>query len=524
MKVSYSRISCYASCPYQYYIRYILKATTYPNQDANNALYLGTACHVGIQEGISEMLENYYSNYYIQDDLQINEMIKLQYLIPKIRKHIPDGIPEVTIEGDKYIGYIDWLVPVGKDEYDIYDFKYSNNIDGYMKSAQLHLYKYYFEKYNPSKRIRNLYFVFIPKTQIRQKKTEDIYQFRQRLLDTLSGLNTDDCVKKVTYDPKVVDEYFELKDKCLNATNYEKNKSALCNFCAYKDFCETGSTLDFTLDLKGEDEMIALPKNERRNIEISKKKKIWIYGAPFSGKSTLVDKFPDLLVLSTDGNVGNITAPYLLIKDEVTQVGREINRKYAWEVFKDIITELELKNNEFKSISIDLLEDLREMCRVYMYNKLNIQHESDSGFGKAYDVIKTEFLSTIKRFFNLNYENLVIVSHEDVSKNITKQDGSQITRIAPNLQEGLCTKIAGMVDIVGRVVVVSENDRILSFKANNVVFGGGRLNVTGQEIPLDYDSLMKIYDEVEMSGTNELAAKPVVETAVPKTKVRTARG
>ena len=268
--------------------------------------------------------------------------------------------------------------------------------------------------------------------------------------------------------------------------------------------------------------MIKLPENKRRQIEVAKKKKIWIYGAPFSGKSTLVDKFPDLLVLSTDGNIGNITAPYLIIKDDVTQTGREIKRKYAWENFKDIITELELKNNDFKSISIDIVDDLREMCRLYMYDKLGVQHESDSGFGKGYDMIKTEFLSTMKRFFNLNYDNLVIVSHEDVSKTLTKKDGSQITRIAPNIQEALAVKLAGMVDVVARVVANTETDRVLSFKTDHVIFGGGRLAVNGQEIPLDYESLMTVYDEAEqLLNAKNSAVTPqsvAVETAVPNTE------
>ena len=48
MQVSYSRIDCFKKCPFQYYLKYILKLDTYPNQDPDNALYLGTACHTGI--------------------------------------------------------------------------------------------------------------------------------------------------------------------------------------------------------------------------------------------------------------------------------------------------------------------------------------------------------------------------------------------------------------------------------------------------------------------------------------------
>ena len=35
-------------------------------------------------------------------------------------------------------------------------------------------YKYFFEKNNPGKKIRNMFFVFIPKVTIRQKKTETL--------------------------------------------------------------------------------------------------------------------------------------------------------------------------------------------------------------------------------------------------------------------------------------------------------------------------------------------------------------
>lgn len=258
MQVSYSRISTYKKCPFQYYLKYVLKLETYPNQDPDNALYLGTACHTGIQEGIQEMEDNYYSNYYIIDDRHVNEMIKLKYLIPKIRELLPEGASEVKIEGSDYIGYIDWLVSVGVDDdgiewYDIYDFKYSNNVDNYLRSQQLHLYKYYFEKCNPTKRIRNLYFLFIPKTMVRQKKTEDLYQFRKRLAATLEGMKItkDDCIKKVVYDSLKIESFSREKEECVNAKEFPKNETRLCDWCQYKDFCKNGNTLDI-MNWKGE--------------------------------------------------------------------------------------------------------------------------------------------------------------------------------------------------------------------------------------------------------------------------------
>lgn len=253
-----------------------------------------------------------------------------------------------------------------------------------------------------------------------------------------------------------------------------------------------------------------LPKNERRTINAITKKTLWLYGAPFSGKTTLANKFPDPLMLNTDGNIKFVDAPFIAIKNVVEVEGRITKTTLAWEVFKDVISELEKKQNDFKTIVVDLLEDLYEHCRLYMYEKLGISHESDDSF-RAWDKVRTEFLSTLKRLMNLDYDNIILISHEDMSRDITKKAGEKITSIKPNIADKLANKIAGMVDLVARVVA-EDNARTLSIKPSDVVFGGGRLSVSETEIPLEYDALMAIYKDV-----NEGASAPEpVEEEKPK--------
>ena len=283
-----------------------------------------------------------------------------------------------------------------------------------------------------------------------------------------------------------------------------------------------------------------LPKNERRKVETIDKKVLWIYGAPFSGKTYLANEFPDPLMLNTDGNIKFIDSPFIPIKDIVTVEGRMTKRQLAWEVFKDTITELEKKQNDFKTIVVDLVEDVYEYARYYIFEKHNIEHESDSGFGKGWDLVKTEFLSTMKRLMNLDYENIILISHEDTSKDITKKSGDKLTSIKPNINDKCANKLAGMVDIVARVIA-DDKDRKLSFKTNEVIFGGGRLSVKVNEIPCDYSELMKVYKEanvgkvkrttvkVEQPVTTETEQVEITETATaepvatetPERKTRT---
>lgn len=495
MIFSYSKISLFNNCPYQYKLRYEDGLKTLPNTDANNALYLGTAVHTGIELTIEQAIKQYYDNYPVIDDLHINEAIKIEDVVKKAKALLPDGLFEVKIEDEEFVGFMDLLVPKGNNHFDLYDFKYSNNIDRYMASGQLHVYKHFYEKTHPGHVIDNMYFVFLPKIMIRQKKTENLYQFRARLREELNKAEVK--IMQVDFDSNKVGEYLTDVEKIKTAVEFPKNQSRLCAFCEFQAYCER------------KDETMLLPENKKRDISKIAKKVLWIYGAPFAGKSFLANKFPDALFLNTDGNIKFLDSPYVAIKDEVTVEGRITKRKQAWDVFKEVIDELEKKKNDFKTIVVDLLEDTYEHCRAYVYDRENITHESDAGFGKGYDIIRKEFLDQIKRLTNLDYENIILISHEDASKNITKRGGESTTTIRPNIQEKMASKIAGMVDIVGRVVADGDN-RILSFKCNEYVFGGGRLNVKGKDIPLSYDELMKVYDDANKSTT------PVAEEKKPE--------
>ena len=467
---------------------------------ADNALVIGTALHTGIEKDIETAIRDYYFSFPIITDEHITEALKLEMQIQKARAVVPEGEFEVPIFTKHFKGFIDLLSPVGDNYFDLYDFKYSNNIEHYKDSRQLHLYKYYFERMHPRKKIRKMFFLFVPKNTSKQKAGETLYSYQERVLAELAPEQPK--LLEIPFDYGKVVEHLELVSDVQAETDYEANYTWLCRYCEFNDYCQKGSNY------------MILPSAERRNISETKKRKIWIYGAAFSGKTTFLDAAPNPLNLNTDGNIQFVTMPYIPIKDEVTVEGRVTKRKFAWEVFKDTITELEKGGNDFKTIIVDLLEDTREMCRVYKYNEMKIQHESDSGYGKGWDIIRTEYLSTIRRLFNLDYENIVVVSHEDVSKDITKKNGQNITRIAPNIQDAIANKIAGMVDIVARVVVEDDGERTLNFKSNEVVFGGGRLKgITETTIPLDWKELMKVYDEA-----NTAVASGNAETPAPAAK------
>lgn len=464
--------------------------------NSDNALVLGTALHTGIEKDVETAINQYYMSFPIIDNSHISEAIKLEYLIPKAKAVLPSGEYEVEINDEDFHGFIDLLAPATvfergvelPDTYDIYDFKYSNNQNHYKDSRQLHLYKYFFEKNNPGKRIRNLYFLFVPKVNIKQKKTEDLQQFRQRIKDELKEAEVKTVQIEFDYT-KVID--FLLLVKSINETaEFPQNKGWFCRYCEFEEYC-----------MKGWNYFMKLPSTERRNIEKVDKRVMWIYGVPFCGKTTFANAFPDPLMLNTDGNIKFVDAPYIRIKDEIKVEGRMTKKTLAWQVFKDVIDELEKKENSFKTIIVDLVEDMYEYCRLFMYDQMGIKHESDDSF-KAWDMVRGEFLNTLKRLMALDYENIILISHEDTSKDITKKGGDKITAIKPNMQDKVALKVAGMVDIVARIVADGDV-RTFNFKSNEVIFGGGRLKTDAKDIPLDVNALFAVYDEANRNAVRK---------------------
>lgn len=471
-RFGYSAVSTFEQCPKRYKLQYIDGLRTIPTDDPANALIIGTALHMGIETDVETAIEWYFSQYPIITDAHVAEEIKLRYWIPRVKEYLPPGIHETPVIDDNFIGTLDFLAPVDADTYDLYDFKYSNNWVRYQHSRQLHLYKYYYEKTHPGKHIRNMYFLFVPKVQIRQKKTEELYQFRKRLLSELGKVQL--RLEEVQYDPQMVIDHLELAQKIMLCQEFPENTSNLCSWCMYKNYCLEGETFEM------------LPTTSRVEINPASHKKIWIYGAPFSGKTTLADSAPTPLNLNTDGNVKTVTMPRLPIKD--TMDGRQ--KKLAWEVFKEAIDDLE-SGSDFETIVVDLLEDTYESCRLYMYKKLGIEHESDDSF-RAWDKVRTEFLSTMRRLVNLPY-NIILISHEDMSKDVTKRTGDKVTAIKPNITDKIANKVAGMVDVVIRAV--KEDDKfIISTKTSSVIFGGGRLSHMGaKDAPSCWETIEAMY-------------------------------
>jgi hypothetical protein len=213
---------------------------TLPETNADNALYLGLAVHKGIETGsVEEAVAEYKSHYNILTDVNINWLIQLEYQIPRVIYLLPEGGEhELEVNLDNFIGYIDYVC--GDT---LYDFKFSNNVDNYRKSPQLSLYKYFLEQVRPDLKINQLKYIMIPKINIRQKKDETLWEFRQRLQEHLEASEIQ--IIDVPYCSESITQFLDSCQHLDTVDNFPKNPTRLCNWCQYQQYCESNGEIDW---------------------------------------------------------------------------------------------------------------------------------------------------------------------------------------------------------------------------------------------------------------------------------------
>lgn len=490
-------------CPYHYKLRYIDKLIEMPKLDADSPLILGHALHKGIELGEKAMEIDYFDSYPVITDKQVNEMMKLQILLPKVNDILNqfEGCTfkhEYPIMTKDFIGFADLIITAPDGTSTVIDFKYSNHVENYLESGQLHLYQHYLEKLGFN--IKHLGYIFIPKTGIRQKKTENLYQFRKRLSDTVS--KSEPQVVPIKYDEMNI-VYFKNSIKEIEAaTEYPRNTSKKCFSCMPR-FAPI--YLNAIQDEKGEI-LMQLPKNERKQKQVDLKPDMWIYGPSYVGKTTFMDQFDNVLMLNTDGNTDNITSPVQPIKDTVIKEGRMTKRTFAWEEFLDIVQTLEISNTEhYETIVIDLMEDLYTQCRRYLLNKNGIEHESDSGWGKGWDLVTMEFDNAIKRLKAIGLQ-IVYISRESTTE-VTLKGGGVRTTFDPNIKKSVANFLTGTVDITARAYVNDDDKHMLLLQKRPFILGGTRNKFDVEEVPLEKDAFIEAVKNSQPKGAERPKTK-----------------
>ena len=137
------------------------------------------------------------------------------------------------------------------------------------------------------------------------------------------------------------------------------------------------------------DEIIQ-PKSEPHNF--------FIYGAPLAGKSFFASHFPHPLILNTDGNALQQSAPSIQIRNIRSGNSNKPLKQSAIEQLTNIITELETTDHTYKTLVVDVIDI------IFISRELE---ESEMGSSVA----PTLKPSLKKKYYNIVAGNCDVVIH-----------------------------------------------------------------------------------------------------------------
>ncbi len=168
-----------------------------------------------------------------------------------------------------------------------------------------------------------------------------------------------------------------------------------------------------------------LPKNELKQKNITPKN-FFIWGGSMSGKTYLARLFPNPLIVNTDGNAKKVETPSIEV--------------YDFETFVKVMTEIEQGEHEFKTIIIDLIDDVKTMLQTYVCKKYNVENEADVPYGKAFSDVKNTWQKLMVRLSQLPY-NVIFISH------VLEVLEGQTTIEKPSLEQKFYNMCMGRCDL-----------------------------------------------------------------------------
>lgn len=166
-----------------------------------------------------------------------------------------------------------------------------------------------------------------------------------------------------------------------------------------------------------------LPKNEPKQRDITPKN-FFIWGGSMSGKTFLARSFPEPIIINTDGNAKKVDTPSVEV--------------YDFETFMKIMAEIEAGNHTYKTIIIDLIDDIKTMLQTYVCKKYNVENEADVPYGKAFADVKNTWQKLMVRLAQLPY-NVIFVSHViEIQENSTTIEKPSLEQKFYNMSMGRC--------------------------------------------------------------------------------------
>ena len=179
----------------------------------------------------------------------------------------------------------------------------------------------------------------------------------------------------------------------------------------------------------------------------------------------------------------------------------------SWETFVEVVDDLSEGNHGFKYIAIDTVDIAGRLCEKYVLAKASRRdgkrYESlpDLPYGKAYDLLETEFSLQISRLEQANM-GLFFITH-DKDRTVEEKSGLKYEKTSMSISGRAGDFIKNTSDFIVFIDVenkkekvngkkVSTENRIMRFRGDGTTEAGGRITDIEETIDYDVDKFLEV--------------------------------
>ena len=208
--------------------------------------------------------------------------------------------------------------------------------------------------------------------------------------------------------------------------------------------------------------MISLPKVEKLSPK-SEPKNFFIWGSPMTGKSYFSSFFPNPLILNTDGNSKQGSAPSIQLRNIRNETGGL--KQSVIKQLDDIVIALQVENpkrpenQQFKTIVVDVIDDVCIQIEQAICLDAGVQALSDIPYGKGYAMFNTALQQFVMDLKALPL-NVIYISRELA---ITDEN-TGVTTYEPSLKTKYYNIVNGNCDVVIRTKKIGDGQNASYFR------------------------------------------------------------
>lgn len=184
--------------------------------------------------------------------------------------------------------------------------------------------------------------------------------------------------------------------------------------------------------------MSLLPENKPKQVDLTPR--LFVIGGPaMSGKTFNACKFPNPILINTDGNCKKVTTPSIYLNDKTHKTYKE-----KMELLFGVLKELNETTTTYQTIVIDLIEDIFDICEGYVLEKYKVDNLGKvPGYATGYTERKVNMQNVITALKTLTNKYYVVVITHTVDKVV---DDKQVTMSM--LKEDFYILLEGKADAV----------------------------------------------------------------------------